>query len=136
MLPMVFSGMHTDDARKRGMQLLERVGLGERWNHRPKEISGGQQQRVAIARALANNPSLLLCDEPTGNLDLNTGREIHQLLYELNQKEGVTIICATHDLNMIAVADRIVWITDGRIERIERSEDVVIEKASLGEPDE
>lgn len=133
MLPMVFSGMHSDDARERGMRLLERVGLEERWNHRPLEMSGGQQQRVAIARALANEPSLLLCDEPTANLDVHTGKEIHQLLFELNKDDGVTIVCATHDYNMLAVSDRIVWIADGSVDRIELSEDLEIEKASLGD---
>ena len=131
--PMIFAGVHPDEARKRGMTLLERVRLQDRWNHRPKEMSGGQQQRVAIARALANRPSLLLCDEPTGNLDLDTGKEIHVLLYELNRRDGVTIVCATHDHNMLAVSDRMVWITDGRIERIETRDDVVVEQASLGE---
>lgn len=135
-LPMVFKGLHTDDARERGMQLLEKVGLGERWNHRPKEMSGGQQQRVAIARSLANEPSLLLCDEPTANLDIKTGKEIHHLLDTLNKEDGVTIICATHDYNMLAVCDRIIWIEDGNVDRIELSEDLVIEKASLGEEHE
>ncbi|MBT3294050.1 MAG: ABC transporter ATP-binding protein [Verrucomicrobia bacterium] len=135
-LPMVFAGKHSDDARERGMQLLERVGLGERWNHRPKEMSGGQQQRVAIARSLANAPSLLLCDEPTANLDIKTGKEIHHLLDTLNKEDGVTIICATHDYNMLAVCDRIVWIADGNVDRIELSEDLEITKASLGEEHE
>ncbi len=132
-LPMIFAGVHPDDARQRGMGLLEKVRLGERWAHRPKEMSGGQMQRVAIARALANNPSLLLCDEPTGNLDLDTGMEIHHLLHDLNRHEGVTILCATHDHNMLAVSNRMVWIADGRIEQIACTEDVTIEKASLGE---
>jgi len=135
-LPMVFSGMHADDARERGMQLLKRVGLGERWNHRPNEMSGGQQQRVAIARALANEPSLLLCDEPTANLDIRTGKEIHHLLNELNKEDGVTIVCATHDYNMLAVCDRIVWIVDGRVDDIELSEDLEIRNASLGDEEE
>lgn len=135
-LPMVFAGMHTDDARERGMRLLDRVGLGDRWNHRPKEMSGGQQQRVAIARSLANEPSLLLCDEPTANLDIKTGKEIHHLLDTLNKEDGVTIICATHDYNMLAVCDRIIWIEDGNVDRIELSKDLVIEKASLGEEHE
>lgn len=131
-LPMVFAGVHSDDARARGMALLEKVGLADRWSHRPKEMSGGQMQRVAIARSLANNPSLLLCDEPTGNLDLKTGKEIHLLLHSLNKDDGVTIICATHDHNMLAVSDRMVWIADGRIDRIAATENVTIEKASLG----
>jgi putative ABC transport system ATP-binding protein len=131
-LPMVFGGMHADDARKRGMQLLERVGLGERWSHRPKEMSGGQQQRVAIARSLANAPSLLLCDEPTANLDFKTGHEIHELLFSLNKDDGVTIICATHDPDMLAVSDRMIWVNDGAIDRVELSSDVKLEKASMG----
>ena len=131
-LPMVFAGIHPDEARGRGHELLDRVGLGDRWSHRPKEMSGGQMQRVAIARALANARSLLLCDEPTGNLDIDTGKAIHWLLHSLNKDEGVTIICATHDHNMLAVSDRMVWITDGRIEKIARTADVKIEVASLG----
>jgi len=135
-LPMVFSGKHPDDARENGMRLLKKVGLGDRWHHRPKEMSGGQQQRVAIARSLANSPSLLLCDEPTANLDINTGREIHEILYDLNRNEGVTIFCATHDYDMLEVSHRMVWIADGKIDRIEKSEDVKLSKASLGEDDE
>ncbi len=136
MLPMIFAGMHGDEARKRAVRLLEKVGLGERCFHRPKEMSGGQQQRVAIARSLANAPSLLLCDEPTANLDLRTGREVHEILYDLNRNDGVTIVCATHDLNMLQVCNRMVWISDGNVERIELTENVTIEKASLGEHDE
>jgi len=132
-LPMIFAGVHPDDARARGMALLAKVKLADRWAHRPKEMSGGQMQRVAIARSLANNPSLLLCDEPTGNLDLKTGKEIHNLLQDLNKNDRVTIICATHDYNMLAVSDRMVWIADGRIDRIECTKDVHIEKASLGD---
>lgn len=135
-LPMIFGGMHPDDARKRGHLLLDKVGLGERWSHRPKEMSGGQQQRVAIARSLANNPSLLLCDEPTANLDFKTGKEVHKILYELNKNEGVTIICATHDWEMLSVSDRMIWIADGQVDRIAKSNDVKIEKASLGSDEE
>ena len=136
MLPMIFAGMHGDEARRRSLGLLEKVGLGERCFHRPKEMSGGQQQRVAIARSLANAPSLLLCDEPTANLDLRTGREVHEILYDLNRNEGVTIVCATHDLNMLQAFDRMAWISDGNVERIELTENVTIEKASMGEHDE
>ena len=131
-LPMVFAGVSADESRARGMALLERFGLGDRWNHRPKEMSGGQMQRVAIARALANNPSILLCDEPTGNLDLKSGKDIHHLLHDLNKNAGVTVICATHDPNMLAVSDRMVWITDGRIARIAESKNVEIAQNSLG----
>lgn len=133
MLPMTFAGMHGDDARRRGMQLLELVGLGERWSHRPKQMSGGQQQRTAIARALANAPSLLLCDEPTANLDFASGKEVHRILNDLNRKQGVTVICATHDHEMLAVSDRMIWIEGGRISRIEVTAEVKLEKASLGE---
>ena len=124
--PMAFAGVAPDEARARGMLLLNNVGLGDRWSHRPIEMSGGQQQRVAIARALANQPAILLCDEPTGNLDLRTGREIMEILNRLNQERGVTVICATHDPRMLDLCDRLMWLRDGRIERIARREDVAI----------
>ena len=129
---MIFGGMHPDKARKRGMALLGKVGLGDRWRHRLKEMSGGQQQRVAIARALANNPSLLLCDEPTANLDLKTGHDIHKILEDLNKIDKVTIICATHDVDMLVFSDRMVWLDDGKVARIELSKDVRLQKGSLG----
>ncbi|MBA2481639.1 MAG: ABC transporter ATP-binding protein [Planctomycetes bacterium] len=132
-LPMTFAGVHSDEARRRGMELLERVGLGDRWLHRPKQMSGGQQQRVAIARALANRPSLLLCDEPTANLDLVSGKEVHRILHDLNRDDGVTIICATHDHNMLEVSNRMIWIANGQIERVSLSSDVRLERASLGD---
>jgi putative ABC transport system ATP-binding protein len=125
-LPTVFAGMSTDDGVERGIELLNLVGLGERLHHKPSELSGGQQQRVAIARSLANNPSIILADEPTGNLDLNTGKEIIELLKTLNREQGVTIISATHDLKMLDVSDRIVWIRDGRIAKIEERKDIDI----------
>jgi putative ABC transport system ATP-binding protein len=129
-LPTVFAGMTTDEGIERAIEMLNKVGLGHRLHHRPSQLSGGQQQRVAIARALVNNPSIVLADEPTGNLDLKTGEEIIHLLRELNQKEGVTIISATHDYKMIDVSDRIVWIRDGKISKIEERADV---KVSVGE---
>ena len=116
-----------DEARERGMSLLDLVGLKERWHHRPIEMSGGQQQRVAIARSLSNQPSVLLCDEPTANLDLHTGQEILELLQKLNKQNGVTIICATHDHRMMNICDRLMWIRDGRIDRIADRADVHIE---------
>lgn len=125
-LPTVFAGMSTDEGIERGIELLNLVGLGERLHHKPSELSGGQQQRVAIARALANNPSIILADEPTGNLDLNTGKEIIELLKRLNREQGVTIISATHDLKMLDVSDRIVWIRDGQIAKIEERADIEI----------
>ncbi len=129
--PMFFAGVTSDEARSRGMSLLERVGLKDRWAHRPIEMSGGQQQRVAIARSLANNPSILLCDEPTGNLDLRTGREILDILRKLNLERGVTIICATHDHRMLDICDRLVWIRDGRVERVARRDEVHIEVGAI-----
>ncbi|MDO8589551.1 MAG: ABC transporter ATP-binding protein [Armatimonadota bacterium] len=130
-LPTIFAGMPTDDGTERGIELLKMVGLGDRLNHKPSELSGGQQQRVAIARSLANNPAIILADEPTGNLDLKTGKEIILLLKELNKDHGVTIISATHDLKMIDVSDRIVWIRDGKIERIEERSEIDLQVGEL-----
>ena len=133
MTSMLFAGVIADDARQRGMRLLERVGLKERWFHLPKECSGGQQQRIAIARALANSPRLRHCDELTANLDLHTGQEIINLLVELNKEDGVTIICSTHDYRMVDKSDRIFWIRDGRIEKIQRREDIRVNVGSIGD---
>ena len=130
-LPMTFAGMTTDEARDKGISLLERVGLGRRYDHKPFELSGGQQQRVAIARSLANSPNIVLADEPTGNLDLATGKEIIELLSEMNREENVTIITATHDVKMLAASDRIVWMRDGRVAKIERREDLDIQIGSI-----
>tara|TARA_B100001250_G_scaffold78246_1_gene64227 strand:- start:9716 stop:10492 length:777 start_codon:yes stop_codon:yes gene_type:complete len=126
-LPMVFAGLTGDEARDKGMELLKKVGLGERYSHKPFELSGGQQQRVAVARALANDPAVVLADEPTANLDLRTGTEIIELLREMNQSSGVTIISATHDHKMLSVSDRVVWVKDGLVERVARREDLDIE---------
>jgi len=119
-LPTVFAGVPRDDGLAKAEKLLKSVGLGERIHHRPMELSAGQQQRVAIARAMANDPSIILADEPTGNLDLNTGMEIIDLLHGLNKTRGMTLIAATHDLKMIKASNRIVWMRDGKIERVER----------------
>ncbi len=131
-LPMIFGGMSNDAAVKKGFQLLELVGLGDRFQHKPFELSGGQQQRVAIARALANDPAIILADEPTGNLDLNTGEEIITLLKQLSQERNVTVISATHDIKMLNVSDQVVWIRDGRIDKIENREELSI---SVGQID-
>ncbi len=135
-LPMTFAGLSSDEARDKGAELLAKVGLGARLQHRPFELSGGQQQRVAIARSLANDPAILLADEPTGNLDLKTGTEIIEILSQMNSEMGVTVITATHDHKMLAASDRVVWIRDGGIDRIERREDLQIEVGRIdGEAD-
>ena len=130
-LPMVFAGLTSDEARDKGVHLLDKVGLGDRVSHKPYELSGGQQQRVAVARAMANDPALILADEPTGNLDLNTGTEIIDLLREMNKDSGVTIISATHDHKMLSVSDRVVWVRDGRVDRIMNREDLKIEVGTI-----
>ncbi|MDD3726331.1 MAG: ABC transporter ATP-binding protein [Candidatus Ratteibacteria bacterium] len=131
MLPMIFGGLSTDDAREKAKALLETVGLGHRIDHKPFELSGGQQQRVAIARALANDPAIILADEPTGNLDLKTGREIIDLLREMNKEKDVSIITATHDLKMLDVSDRVIWLRDGLIERVEDRENINIKVGEM-----
>ena len=118
-LPMLIAGVKGEEADMKGRELLDLVGLGHRYHHRPSELSGGQQQRVAIARALANSPSIVLADEPTGNLDLKTGKEIIDLLRSLNQDHGVTIISATHDTKMLDVSDRVFHISDGELSEVE-----------------
>ena len=130
-LPMVFAGLDADSARDKGAELLKLVGLGERLNHRPTQMSGGQQQRVAIARALANDPAIILADEPTGNLDLKTGREIIDLLKQLKEERGVTIITATHDMKMLDVSDRVIWISDGTVARIQQREELEIKVGTI-----
>jgi len=134
MLPMVFAGLNTADAQDKAMEILKRVELGHRWKNKPTEMSGGQQQRVAIARAFANDPTIILADEPTGNLDLNTGQLIIELLHGLNQERGVTIISATHDHKMLAVSDRIIWISDGKVAKISRRDELKIEAGSVEGP--
>ncbi len=130
-VPMAFAGVESEEAHERGMSLLDIVGLKERWFHKPIEMSGGQQQRTAIARSMANNPSLLLCDEPTGNLDFKTGDEIHQIIRRLNLERGVTVICATHDHRLIDMADRITWVRDGAIEKIAERKDLEIDTGTV-----
>jgi putative ABC transport system ATP-binding protein len=113
-LPLVYQGISTKERYERSTEALNAVGLGDRLLHKPNELSGGQQQRVAIARALASNPPLILADEPTGNLDTKSGKEIIALLHELHEK-GNTIVLITHDNEVAMQAKRIVRIQDGMI---------------------
>ena len=131
MLPMTFAGMPQDLAQDKAVEILEKVGLGERVLHKPLEMSGGQQQRVACARALANDPAIVLADEPTANLDRATGERIIELLSEINKSEGVTIITATHDHKMLSASDRIAWVRDGRIERIQDRDEIEIKEGDM-----
>jgi putative ABC transport system ATP-binding protein len=114
-LSMSISDVNRAERRRRAKELLETVGLKERMNHKPAELSGGQQQRVAIARALANNPKFLLLDEPTGNIDSKTAREVMTLIKKLNEEKGVTIIMVTHDQHLAREAKRVVQVFDGVI---------------------
>ena len=115
-LPLVYAGVAKAERRRRAAEALERVGLGKRLDHHPSELSGGQQQRVAIARALVTRPTLLLADEPTGNLDSRTTREVMALFQELNE-QGITIVLVTHEPDVAEYAKRIVEVRDGRIRR-------------------
>ncbi|MFL5732085.1 MAG: ABC transporter ATP-binding protein [Chloroflexia bacterium] len=122
-LPMMVDGLSRADRGERARQLLERMGLGARTGHKPSELSGGEQQRVAVARALANRPSILLADEPTGNLDSATGAEVMALLSDLNS-EGLTLIIVTHDPTVASYAGKIVRLRDGKVVEVERGERV------------
>lgn len=115
MIPLIFSHVPIGQRKKRAMECLQAVGLEDRMNHRPNQLSGGQRQRVCIARALANNPEVIIADEPTGNLDSKKGAEIVDLLKGLNREGGITLIVITHDLSVAKQAKRILNIKDGRI---------------------
>lgn len=130
-LPRVFMGATQADADSIAAKKLEQVGLGHRLDHRPGELSGGQQQRVAIARALVNDPTIILADEPTANLDLTTGAEIIDILKNLSVEHGVTIITATHDHKMLKNSDRVVKIRDGKIESTTLREDLNIQEGEI-----
>ncbi len=117
MFPMIFSGIPKAKRVKRAKEVLLHVGLEKRMEHRPSELSGGQQQRVAIARALVNNPSLILADELTGNLDSASGEAVMEILKNLNEKDGVTIVMVTHNPNLVDYATQVVEILDGKILR-------------------
>ena len=118
-LPMIFYNIPPNERKRRAEKLLHSVGLGDRLHHRPSELSGGEQQRVSIARALANNPEIILADEPTGNLDTKTGRRIMDEIVKVNRDFGKTIVMVTHDPEVAHFGDRIIHIRDGKIENIE-----------------
>jgi putative ABC transport system ATP-binding protein len=121
-LPLVYRGVKKKERRRRAEHALRQVGLESRMHHKPNQLSGGQQQRVAIARALVTEPSLLLADEPTGNLDSTTKREIMQLLLQLNRERGITIAMVTHEPDMAEYAGRIIHFRDGHIQLPEAAE--------------
>jgi len=114
-LAMMFAGVARGERQSRATKILEAVGLGGRGHHRPRELSGGEQQRVAIARALANDPPILLADEPTGNLDSATGRHVIDLLVKVNRDRGRTLVLVTHDQELAAFADETIALRDGRV---------------------
>ena len=133
MLPMLFAGMPEADAQDKAAGLLNDVGLGHRMLNKPPQLSGGQQQRVAVARALANDPAIILADEPTGNLDVRTGEEIIDILSKLKEEKGVTVITATHDHKMLSASDRVVYVVDGQIDRVQKREDLNITVGTIEE---
>ena len=130
-LPRLLRGASEAEAQSRAKEVLEMVKLGHRLNHLPSQLSGGQCQRVAIARALTNSPNVILADEPTGNLDSQTGAEIIDLLKTLQNEQHVTVITATHDVKMLAVSDRIAWIRDGQLERIQNRDEVALQTGGM-----
>ena len=113
MMPLLVMGKSKSEARERGELLLRQAGLTDRADHRPRQLSGGEQQRVAVARALANNPDIVLADEPSGNLDTETGRKLHDLLFQLNDENGTTFLIATHNIELAERCDRVLEIKDG-----------------------
>lgn len=129
-LPLIYAGIKTEERREKASATLTKVGLGDRLDHKPNELSGGQRQRVAIARALVNNPSILLADEPTGNLDSKTGEEIMKLFEDL-YRGGNTIIVVTHEQEIADHARRIIRLRDGVIESDEKVENPVLANADL-----
>ena len=133
MLPMRFLGLSDKEAEEKASRLLDSVGLGQRLRHLPGELSGGQQQRVAIARALANDPMIILADEPTGNLDTKTATSIVELLSKMSDDHGVTVISATHDNRMLSVSDRVVYLRGGKVERVLNRDELNIKIESIHE---
>ena len=126
MMPMIFQGTPIEQRKKRAHDLLVSVGLGERIYHQPAELSGGERQRVAIARAFANNPELVIADEPTGNLDSTTGKRIMEILTDFHKKQGKTIIVVTHDPHIADYSEKIVDIKDGEITINHKQRDKVL----------
>ncbi|GAB5408396.1 MAG: ABC transporter ATP-binding protein [Balneolaceae bacterium] len=116
MVPLELRGEATKEVRKRAKELLEEVGLGDRTHHYPTQLSGGEQQRVAIARAFINQPKILFADEPTGNLDTETGEYIEKLIFDLNEKQHTTLVLVTHDLDLADKCDRIIKIKNGYVD--------------------
>lgn len=114
-LPMIFQNVEEEGRKKRVRELVKEVGLEARMHHTPSQLSGGEQQRVAIARALANNPEIILADEPTGNLDSKTGEQIIRLLKRINERRGATIVVVTHDRELASQAERIILLKDGKV---------------------
>jgi putative ABC transport system ATP-binding protein len=127
----VFYGRTRHEARDHAARALDSVGLGHRLHYLPSQVSGGQQQRIAIARALVNQPTVILADEPTGNLDLRTGQEIIDLLGKMKRDLGITIITATHDMKMLSASDLVVTLRSGRVERVATREELHITVGSI-----
>ena len=135
-LPLIYAGISRSDRRERAREALETVGLGHRLDHLPTELSGGQQQRVAIARALVNRPSIILADEPTGNLDSKSGAEVMAVLQRLNRDGGMTVILVTHDPKIARHTERIIHLHDGAITRNETVEEPLIARPGEDAEDE
>jgi putative ABC transport system ATP-binding protein len=135
-LPLIYSGVGRTERRERAREALEAVGLGHRLDHLPTELSGGQQQRVAIARALANNPSIILADEPTGNLDSESGADVMAVLQGLNRERGMTVILVTHDPMIARHTERIIHLYDGQITHNEVVEEPLVARPQTGDTEQ